>query len=54
MGSLPNDDVALIRITDPGTLVPAVLGNASELKVGDPVIAIGNALNLGGSPSVTL
>ncbi len=53
VGSLPDDDVALIRITDPPTLVPAVLGDSTDLKVGDPVVAIGNALNLGGSPSVT-
>jgi S1-C subfamily serine protease len=53
VGSFPDDDVALIKITDPGKLTPAVLGTATDLKVGDPVIAIGNALNLGGSPSVT-
>jgi putative serine protease PepD len=53
VGSFPDDDVALIKITEPGTLTPAVLGTATDLKVGDPVIAIGNALNLGGSPSVT-
>jgi len=53
VGSLPSDDVALIKIDDPGTLTPAELGTADDLKVGDPVVAIGNALNLGGSPSVT-
>jgi putative serine protease PepD len=53
VGSLPNDDVALIKIDDPGSLTPAELGTANDLKVGDPVVAIGNALNLGGSPSVT-
>ncbi len=53
VGSFPDDDVALVQIEDPGTVTPARLGTSATLKVGDPVIAIGNALNLGGSPSVT-
>ncbi len=53
VGSFPDDDVALVQIQDAGTVTPARLGTSASLKVGDPVIAIGNALNLGGSPSVT-
>jgi putative serine protease PepD len=34
-------------------LVPAELGSSDDLQVGDEVIAIGNALNLGGEPTVT-
>ena len=34
-------------------LVPAELGSSDDLQVGDEVIAIGNALNLGGDPTVT-
>jgi putative serine protease PepD len=53
VGSFPDDDIALIRMAEPGTVTPAVLGSSAEIVVGDPVVAIGNALNLGGPPSVT-
>lgn len=53
VGSLPNDDIALIKLRDPGPLTAAELGNSSDVQVGDDVVAIGNALNLGGPPSVT-
>jgi S1-C subfamily serine protease len=53
VGSLPSDDVALIRLRDPGSVTPAELGNSADVQVGDDVVAIGNALNLGGPPSVT-
>ena len=54
VGSVPQDDLAVIRVEGVDDLVPAELGTSSELNVGDPVVAIGNALNLGGPPSVTL
>jgi S1-C subfamily serine protease len=53
VGSLPDDDVALIRLRDASGLTPADLGNSADVRVGDDVVAIGNALNLGGPPSVT-
>ncbi|MEZ5145130.1 MAG: trypsin-like peptidase domain-containing protein [Acidimicrobiales bacterium] len=53
VGSLPDSDVALVRIDDPGELSAAELGSSEDVKVGDDVVAIGNALNLGGTPSVT-
>jgi S1-C subfamily serine protease len=53
VGSLPDDDIALIRVTDATGLTPAELGVSADVKVGDDVVAIGNALNLGGPPSVT-
>jgi putative serine protease PepD len=53
VGSEPERDVAVIRVDGVDDLVPAELGSSSELLVGEPVIAIGNALNLGGQPSVT-
>ena len=39
-------DVAFLKINDTQghKLVPAVLGNSSQVQVGDPVVAIGNAL----------
>ncbi|MCP5026576.1 MAG: trypsin-like serine protease [Actinomycetia bacterium] len=54
VNSLPEEDLALIRVRDVDSLIPATLGRSGDLRVGDPVLAIGNALNLGGKPSVTL
>jgi putative serine protease PepD len=53
VGSSPNDDVAVIQLAGVDDLVPAELGTSDTLRVGDEVIAIGNALNLGGEPTVT-
>ena len=46
-------DLAVIKV-DAENLPTAELGDSSELRVGDDVIAIGNALALDGGPSVTL
>ncbi len=54
IGSAPESDVALVKaegLDDP--TVPAELGSSDALLVGDDVVAIGNALNLGAEPSVT-
>src|SRR5829696_7907862 len=48
VGSAPDADLAVIQVEG-----AASLGSSSDLQVGEPVIAIGNALNLGGRPSVT-
>jgi len=53
VGSLPDDDIALVQISDARGLTPAELGVSADVQVGDDVVAIGNALNLGGPPSVT-
>ncbi len=53
VGSFPDADVALVHVQGASDLTPAELGNSSEARVGDEVVAIGNALNLGASPSVT-
>ncbi len=52
VGASTGDDIALIKADQAG-LTPAKLGSSANLLVGDPVVAIGNALNLGGDPSVT-
>jgi len=54
LGSVPDADVAVLQaedLTEPMT--PAELGSSDSLQVGDAVVAIGNALNLGEAPSVT-
>jgi S1-C subfamily serine protease len=53
VGSSPDDDLAVIQLEDVDDAVVAELGSSDSLRVGDPVIAIGNALNLGGRPTVT-
>jgi S1-C subfamily serine protease len=47
------EDLALIRLTDTKGLVPAQLGTSSTVRLGDEVLAIGNALGLKGGLSVT-
>ncbi|HEU5082517.1 MAG TPA: trypsin-like peptidase domain-containing protein [Acidimicrobiales bacterium] len=53
VGSYPESDIALIQIEGRSGLTPAELGSSASLEVGEEVIAIGNALNLGGRPTVT-
>jgi putative serine protease PepD len=54
IGSAPEYDVALVQAEDLAEPVtPAELGSSDALQVGDDVVAIGNALNLGDTPSVT-
>ncbi len=54
IGAAPKSDVALIQASGlDGAAVPAELGSSGDLLVGDDVVAIGNALNLGAEPSVT-
>ena len=52
VGSFPADDIALIQVSG-REVVPATLGDSSSLQVGDEVVAIGNALDLTGQPTVT-
>lgn len=53
VGSIPTSDVALIQVRDVTDLRTVELGESSALQVGDDVVAVGNALNLGASPTVT-
>jgi putative serine protease PepD len=54
LGSLPEADVAVIQAEGLDQPVTAAeLGTSADLQVGDSVVAIGNALNLGEAPSVT-
>ena len=52
VGRDPATDLAVLKIEGPN--LPSVpLGNSDDLRVGDWVIAIGNALGLQGGPTVT-
>lgn len=53
VGTDPANDVALIKVSGVSNLDAAPLGTSSKLEVGDPVVAIGNALALPGGPTVT-
>ena len=45
--------ISASKVSGVQDLVAAELGSSDDLRVGDEVIAIGNALNLGGEPTVT-
>lgn len=54
VSSVVDDDVALVQVQGITDTLPATLGSSDDLLVGDQVLAIGNALGLGGDPTVTL
>jgi S1-C subfamily serine protease len=53
IGVSPSADVALIQIEGVSGLPTVTLADSSSVKMGDQVVAIGNALGAGGAPSVT-
>jgi len=53
LGSDPAADVAVIHIQGVRDLPVATLGRSADMRVGDEVVAIGNALALPGGPTVT-
>lgn len=52
LASDPQNDLALVKINATG-LTAAVFADPKDVRIGDPVVAIGYALNLDGGPSVT-
>jgi putative serine protease PepD len=49
-GTDPSTDLAVITLKNPPSdLKPVAFGNSTDLKVGDPVMAIGNPLGLAGT-----
>jgi S1-C subfamily serine protease len=53
VGGAQARDVALVHIRDARGLDVVKLGDSGDLQVGDSVVAVGNALNLGATPTVT-
>jgi len=53
VGTDPTDDVALLQIQGVSGLPTVTPGDSSSLRVGQRVIAIGNAFGRGGAPAVT-
>jgi S1-C subfamily serine protease len=52
LGTDADKDVALLQVTAGQGLGAATLGDSSQVAIGDPVKAIGNAGGVGGTPSV--
>lgn len=53
IGVDPSKDIAVIQIEGVSHLPTVTFGNSAQVKVGTPVVAIGNALDLSGAPTVT-
>jgi S1-C subfamily serine protease len=53
LGTEPDFDIALVKVDDTSSLKAAEIGDSEVLQVGDDVVAIGNALDLGSTPTVT-
>lgn len=53
VGASPSHDVAVIKVSGVQGLATVTFGDSSTLAVGDPVVAIGNSLGLGGAPTVS-
>ncbi len=53
VGTANSQDVALLRLTGASGLKTVQPGNSNEVKLGDPVVALGNAGGNGGAPTVT-
>jgi S1-C subfamily serine protease len=53
IGVAPAADVALIQIEGVSGLPTVTLASSSSLQVGDPIVALGNALGIGGAPTVS-
>jgi S1-C subfamily serine protease len=53
VGTDNSQDVALLRLTGVSGLKTVQVGDSNHVKLGDPVVALGNAGGGGGSPTVT-
>jgi S1-C subfamily serine protease len=53
IGTDPGADIAVLRVSGLSGLPVVRFGDSSRIAVGDQVLAIGNALGMGGSPTVS-
>ena len=53
LGVDPSQDVAVLRLQGASGLTTVHLGSSAGLAIGDAVVAVGNALDLSGPPTVT-
>jgi S1-C subfamily serine protease len=53
VGTDNSQDVALLRLTGASGLKTVQVGDSNQVKLGDPVVALGNAGGSGGAPTVT-
>jgi len=53
VGADDSEDLALLKVEGASGLPAAELGKSADVQVGEDVVAIGNALGLGGTPTVT-
>lgn len=53
VGADPTHDVSLIQLVGSSGLTPVTVGASSDLRVGEPLVAIGNAFGRGGTPSIS-
>jgi S1-C subfamily serine protease len=53
VGTDNSEDVALLRMTGASGLKTVQVGDSNQVKLGDPVVALGNAGGHGGPPTVT-
>jgi putative serine protease PepD len=53
VGVLPGNDLAVVQMDGVDGLATVELGSSADLRVGDDVVAVGNALGLGTEPTVT-
>src|SRR6202043_1730389 len=49
VGADPTSDIAVIRVQGVSNLTPITIGSSSDLRVGQPVVAIGSPLGLSGT-----
>ena len=53
LGAAPEADVALLQIDGATDLSTVTFGDSSNLRIGQDVVALGNALGRGGTPALT-
>jgi S1-C subfamily serine protease len=50
VGTVPTEDLAVLQIQGAANFPTVPLGKSSTVKVGDPIVALGNAGGVGGAP----